>query len=138
MVVKKDDLKDQKPKRVGLRSTSAAQQPPLPLLPLGSTSNSTKGVKPKSSSMTNKTADNVSELAADTVGLQLNDAETAPQAVPAPAPTAETGGTNNDDDKNVAPEPPAADRTSHQSDSVRFHYCPEVFPVALKTCEATC
>jgi len=40
--------------------------------------------------------------------LQLNDAEAAPQAVPAPAPTTAPGGTNNDDDKNVASEPPAA------------------------------
>jgi len=67
MVVKKDDLKDQKPKRVGLRSTSAAQQPPLPLHPLGPINNSTPGVKLDTSSMTKKKADHVSKLADDTV-----------------------------------------------------------------------
>ena len=57
-----------------LRSALAAQQPPLPLLTLGNLNNSTPGVKPDTSSMTNKTAGNVSDLADDTVGMQLDDA----------------------------------------------------------------
>ena len=40
--------------------------------------------------------------------MQLDDAESAQQDVPAPAPTAATGGTNNDDVNDVEPEPPAA------------------------------
>ena len=51
--------------------------------------------------MTNNTADNVSNLADDTVGMQLDDAEPTPPAASAPAPTAATGGTNNDDVNNV-------------------------------------
>ena len=99
MVRKKDDPTDQLPPPMRLRSAQAVQQPPLPLLPLGNTNNSTPGVKPEPSSMTNKTADNVSDVADDTVSMQLDDAESTPQAVSAPAPTTATGGTNNDDDK---------------------------------------
>ena len=82
------------------------------MLTLGTTNNSNPGFKPDASSLTNKTAGNVSDLADDTVDMQLDDAESAQQAVPAPAPTAATGGTNNDDVNDVQleqPGPPAAE-----------------------------
>ena len=106
---KKDDPSDQPPERLA-RSSSAASQPPTSLLILGSTNNSTCGVKTNPLPKAGKNADSVGTLvdAIDT-DMNINDAESASNAGPAPLPHTTIGGRNKnvivDVDDNQLPPP---------------------------------